>query len=485
MKKTRRNSHKEAQRTKQKGPLELYPGARGARPALWRPEFCRKLSSQRAALRAQPHYLSDSDRHDAGFRTPSPAQSPSGSSGFSFCAFLCLFVAIFFLLQLAPLSAASALAMRVDVQPTAIVADGTVMTVEVQLAPSDRGRIGRQARMRVKLTQGTKTTAHILQDVDFDDQGMTRMEYTWPPGSYELSLTVESLRGTAQGLWVGHVDVPESLDQPPTSAPPEPKVETPRAETGAPAATPLPEAGAAALAAAPVVATAGPQPKSPATATEKAAVTAPPKPAPILPTETIPPTPEPSVPTLAADPSPMATPAAEPTPIPQAKDEVPPPQPVAAKTPKASGPVYALILDIDPSDIEIADRTASLRASINRRAENVTPIIIQAGDSDPTLAVRRALDILRPHPESKAIVVITDVRRKASRSEWKKTAASVQSAEIPIFVIGLWNDEFDPGTRKQFKRLATDSGGRSYLLQPSESPARALEMLDSALNEHP
>ena len=388
-------------------------------------------------------------------------------------------LSVLLILAALPLWADSPLAMRVDVQPTAIAADGTVMTVEVQLAPSDRGRIGRQARMRVKLTQGTKTTAHILQDIDFDDQGMTRMEYTWPPGSYEFSLTVESQRGTEQGLWVGRIEVPESLDKAPTTAAPEPKVETPRAETSAPGAIPLPDA--AGVAAAPVVALVEPHPKPPATAIEKAAPAAPPEPAPNLPTEVIPPTPESSVPPPAADPSPKATPAAEPAIIPRPYVRMTPPQPLAAETPRTSDPVYALVLDIDPSDIEIGDRAAELRASIDRRLRATTPIVIQSGDSNPAQTLGRALEAVQANPESQAIVVITDARRKASRSEWKKTTASVQNAGIPIFVIGLWNDEFDPGVRKKLKLLATDSGGRSYVLQPAESPARALEMLDSVL----
>ncbi len=378
-----------------------------------------------------------------------------------------------------PLWAASPLAMRVDVRPTAIVPEGTVMTVEVQVAPQDRGRTGHQARMRIRLNQGTKTLVHILSDIDFDAEGMTRVEYTWPPGSYELTLTVESLRGTALGLWNSKVDVPDTLDQIPAST--APKTEPPT-ETSPGPITPPPQAAAVAPA---VVATARPQPKSPATTIEKATVSAPPKAAPILPPEATPPTPEPSVPIPAADPPPLAAPAAEPTPIPREDHEVPPMQPVAAPAPRADGPVYALVLDIDSSDMEIVDRAAELRTSIDRRIENASPIIIQAGDSDPTLAVKRALDILRPHPETRAIIVISDVRRKASRSQWKATVASVQSADLPVFVIGLWNDDFDAGTRKHFKRLATDSGGRSYLLQPSESPTRALEMLDSVLNASP
>ncbi len=449
------------------------------------------VRSQHSALRAQPHHLPDSGRHNAGFTAPSPAQSPRGSSGFSFCAFLCLFVAIFFLLQPAPLSAASPLAMRVDVQPAAVTADGTVMTIEVQLAPQDRGRIGRQARMRVKLNRGAKTLHHILSDIDFDTEGTTRVEYTWPPGSYELTLTIESLRGGAQGLWAGQVDVPESLDRAPAPAPPEPKVETPAEGPSAPSTTSSPVATAA-VTAAPVVAPAPPPTESPATATEKAAPaasTAPtatdsavPEPSPPQASATTPSTPEPPDPVPAAAPSPAPAPAAEPTQLPQVRDEVPAPQPVATPAPRADSPVYALVLDIDSSDFEIADRAADLEAAIGRRVENVTPIIIKAGDSNPTLAISRALDLLRPHSEARFITVITDVRRKASRSEWKKAAASVQDAGIPVFVIALWNDRFNPGTRKQFKRLTTDSGGRSYLLQPSESPARALEMFESALN---
>ncbi len=342
--------------------------------------------------------------------------------GFSLRAFLCLFVAIFFLLQPAPLPAVSPLAMRVDVQPSAITPEGTMMTIEVQLAPQDRGRIGDQARMRIKLNQGSKALVHILQDVDFDNRGMTRMEYLWPPGSYELLLTIESLRGTATGLWVGPVVIPESLDQTPAAPPAEPKVEEPKTETKTPVQSSLADAASAAVAAAPVVASAPPSAKAPVAETKKT---------------------------------------------------------VATQTPRNSGPVYALVLDIDSSDLELADRAAELRASIDRRFEDATPIIIQGGDSNPTVAISRALKVLEFEPETKGIIVLTDARRKASHSQWKTIVASVQSSKIPIFVIGLWNDEFNPGTRKQFKRLATDSGGRSYVLQPAESPARALEMVES------
>jgi len=373
--------------------------------------------------------------------------------------------------------------MRVDVQPTAISAGGTVMTVEVQLAPQDRGRIGNQARIRIKLNQGSKTLAHILQDVDFDNQGMTRMEYTWPPGSYELTLTIESLRGTALGLWVGQIDIPANLDQAPNPPPAEPKVEEPKTETNTPAVGSAPEAVTAATV--PVVASAPPPPKNPVTATEGAAAATPPPQAPVQASETIPENPEPSTATPATEPPPTAASAAEPAPIPEAKDEIPPPQPVAAITASASGPVYALVLDIDSSDIELTDRAAELRASIDRRIENLTPVIIQGGDSNPALTLGRALETLRLNPESKAIIVLTDARRKSSRSEWKTIDTSVQNAGVPIFVIGLWNSEFNPGTRKQFKRLATDSGGRSYVLQPAESPARALEMMESVLIASP
>lgn len=392
-------------------------------------------------------------------------------------------LSFFLTLAALPLSAASPLAMRVDVKTTAITTDGTVMTIEVQLAPQDRGRIGHQARMRVKLNRGSKTLAHILQDVDFDDQGMTRMEHTWPPGSYELVLTIEGLRGATHGLWVGDIDIPKSLDQVPTSELPESKVETPRTEAPAPPLTSQPEA--VAVAAAPIAASAPSPPKIPVTANETAAETAPPTPAPKQAPESTPQPPDPVAPTQAAEPSPSEMASAVPAPVPEIQDQVPPPQPVAAPSPRTSGPVYALVLDIERSDIEIADRTADLKASIDRRIEDVAPIILQGGDSNPTLAITRALDTLQPYPEARAIIVITDVRRKASRSQWKTISAAVQGAKIPIFVIGLWNDAFDPGTRKQFKGLATDSGGRSYVLQPAESPSRALEMLDSALKGGP
>jgi len=370
-----------------------------------------------------------------------------------------------------PLWAATPLAMRVDVRPTAITADGTEMTLKVQVAPQDRGRIGRQARMRVKLDRHSKTIAHILSDIDFDTNGTARKEFTWPPGTYELTLTIESLHGATQGLWAHSIEVPESLDQIPISKKPKPTEETTTAEPDAtpppPKTQPTALAGGAAA-----VATQTPtkNPEGPGT------TTAPLEQKHIPAVETLSPVPEHPEQTPAIDPSLGMAPDTEPTPAAHATDDAPVERPVV----QPSGPVFALVLDIDPVDAEIADRTADLRGAIERRLGDLTPVIIQPGTSDPTLGINQVLDVLKLQSDARAIVLITDGRRTSSRSDWKNCAASTRNAGIPVFVFGLWNDQFDPGTRRQLSRLAKKSGGRSYVLQPAESPARALAMLEPA-----
>lgn len=388
-----------------------------------------------------------------------------------------------------PAFASSPLAMRVDVQPTAIAADGTVTTLEVQLAPSDRGRIGRQARLRIKLFLGTKPVVHILQDIDFDDQGSSRVEHTWPPGTYRLSLTIEGLRGTTQGFWEGEIQIPENLNPAPAPAPaPAPETIEPQSQPSVrsenpPTPPPPPEAVAPIATTAPVVTSRKVEENKPTPTAETTNAVSPPGEVPTTTPKSTPVAAEPPPPIPATEPITVAAPAAQPTPAPPAtaSPPIPTPRPVATSPPDPSGPVYALVLDIDPSDFEVSDRAAGLRASIDHNTVNVAPLVVQPGDPDPTVAIGRALKILRPTSEPQAIVVLSDVRRKAPRSKWKEIEALVQASGLPVFVIGLWNDQSHPGTRKQFKNLATGSGGRSYQLQPSESPARVLEMLNPVL----
>jgi hypothetical protein len=368
-----------------------------------------------------------------------------------------------------PLWAAAPLAMRVDVRPTAIIADGTEMTLEVQVAPQDRSRIGRQARMRVKLDRHSKTVVHVLSDIDFDTNGITRKKFTWPPGAYELTLTIENLHGAELGLWVHSIEVPESLNQVSASKQPKPTEESTTVEPDT--TPPPPKTQSTTL----TGGAAGGVTQEPAKIPEKPRTTTAPLEQKHIPAvETLSPVPEHLGQTPAIDPSLGMAPNTEPTLAAQATDDAPVERPVI----QPSGPVFALVLDIDPADAEIADRTADLRGAIERRLGDLTAVIIQPGASDPTLGINQGLEILRSLSDARAIVLITDGRRTASRSDWKNSAASTLSAGIPIFVFGLWNDQFDPGTRRQLSRLAEKNGGRSYVLQPAESPARALAMLE-------
>jgi len=125
------------------------------------------------------------------------------------------------------------LALRVDLEPVRPAGADTVMAIAVQVAPEDRGRLGREAWLRIDLTTDGAVVDRVARPVEVED-GRASVEAAWPPGTYDLRVDLESADGAHTGFWVTEVEVPRLAPQEPapvSEAPP-----------GTPPATPAPVA---------------------------------------------------------------------------------------------------------------------------------------------------------------------------------------------------------------------------------------------------
>ncbi len=98
---------------------------------------------------------------------------------------------------------------------------GTVMGIVFQLAPEDRERAGGRVRVVLTLKSGEEITDRHSAVVALEPDGSVLLYREWAPGAYQLLVNVSSLNGVASGIWLGEVDVPETLDpfQAPEGAP--------------------------------------------------------------------------------------------------------------------------------------------------------------------------------------------------------------------------------------------------------------------------
>ncbi len=106
------------------------------------------------------------------------------------------------------------LALAVEVSGLGHGAEGTVMGMVVQVAPEDRDRLGQRARVALSLVDedGTVVDRHsAVASVQQDGSMMLYRE--WPAGSYELQVSVAAVKGVAEGLWIGDIQVP-ALEEP-------------------------------------------------------------------------------------------------------------------------------------------------------------------------------------------------------------------------------------------------------------------------------
>ncbi len=143
-------------------------------------------------------------------------------------------------------------AVRVEVQPVAAAETGTRVEVMIQVSPEDRGRLGRNAMVRIELDGGVPPGQSPLWAVRIEDDGSAVVKTVWPPGEHVLTVSIESSNRLHTGLWVGQVRVPdygsagvqsvvqpkppEQPDPQPAPEPPELESESPQSETAATAA---------------------------------------------------------------------------------------------------------------------------------------------------------------------------------------------------------------------------------------------------------
>lgn len=99
------------------------------------------------------------------------------------------------------------LALAVEIQPLGQGADGTVMGIGVQIAPEDAERAGDRVRVVTTLLDDNEIRLRRSAVVELQPDGSLMLFQEWPVGSWEVRVAVASLDGTAEGLWIGDVDV--------------------------------------------------------------------------------------------------------------------------------------------------------------------------------------------------------------------------------------------------------------------------------------
>lgn len=91
-------------------------------------------------------------------------------------------------------------------------ADGTVMGTVIQIAPEDRDRAGDRVRVVTTLRQADEIVDRQSAVVVLESDGTAMVYREWDPGTYNLEIAVVSLNGVASGVWLGEIEVPESID---------------------------------------------------------------------------------------------------------------------------------------------------------------------------------------------------------------------------------------------------------------------------------
>jgi len=108
------------------------------------------------------------------------------------------------------LGASPPLAVLVEVEPLGRGASGTVVGVLLQVAPEDRDRAGERVRVTTSLSREGELVERQSAVVALESDGSALLYREVPPGRYELRVMIAALEGTADGLWVGEIAVPEA-----------------------------------------------------------------------------------------------------------------------------------------------------------------------------------------------------------------------------------------------------------------------------------
>jgi hypothetical protein len=97
---------------------------------------------------------------------------------------------------------------------------------------------------------------------------------------------------------------------------------------------------------------------------------------------------------------------------------------------------------------------------------------------------RLILDVatsLRGYDGRVGLVVITDGLGPRRKSVWRQALDAAGEAGVPILVGGIWSDGFEPGLRKDLRKLADLTGGQVFYVQGSEQVDDLLDRFEDAI----
>ena len=305
--------------------------------------------------------------------------------------------AIVLTVVLATLSIAAGppVALRVETAAVRPEGDATIISVTVQVAPEDRSRLGRDVWVQGELLRGGERVNRVARAVDLDERGQAAFEVAWPPGDYELRVSIEGAKGNVGGMWVGPLTVPamtaEALLEPAT------------APTTA-ATLPPPQAGIAGAPAEP----------APAAATEPSSS----EPLPVA---------APEIATAAAATAAAAQPAAT---LPKPQPEIaqapaePVPEPATEPSPSEAPPVVAPVV------------TAAPAAATVGAAQPVEALPPQQPEITEAPTEPAPEDTSEPSPAEAPPVAAPEVTAAATSAAAVQPAANLPSAVAPAGMAG-------------------------------------------------
>jgi Ca-activated chloride channel family protein len=101
------------------------------------------------------------------------------------------------------------IALDVNVEARGKGATGTVVVMTVRIAPEDLAIAGDRLRLRATISSFGEVIDNLETEVPIDAAGVSTVYREWPPGSYDLRVTVSSLARPVIGLSSGQVEIPQ------------------------------------------------------------------------------------------------------------------------------------------------------------------------------------------------------------------------------------------------------------------------------------
>ena len=149
--------------------------------------------------------------------------------------------------------------------------------------------------------------------------------------------------------------------------------------------------------------------------------------------------------------------------------------------------LLGLAIDVVPDEIDGWSGMQGSLAPIVERADDgrgrlfvASPSGVGGWDAEPELSARTggssapmnitqlvvaSLERFEGQRGRTFLVVLTDGRNEPSKDEWQQATDSAGAAGVPIFVVALWDDDFNNRSRKNLKKLTEISGGSLFLVQ--------------------